>query len=357
MTSPNHGPNGRRPKTIDPSLRDIVLVDQLPSDAWAEGIVVRPSGSILATRIDAGELYSITPSNTDEDVAPQVIHTFPARCVINISRLEGGDNDEEYAIMTAHIDFNNNQYHSTAIWRAVFAGEGSNTLEVTKIADLPEAVFCLGMVQVTDDVLLAIDTAKSCIWRVRISSGEVTVLFSDEATMRPKSSEEMFGANRLRLVGGYIYYTNTSTGGLHRVPAELRGLDVAVTGSVQTVVPHGSLDFADGLVVTKDATTAYATSYVDGLLRRVDIDPNTGTGIVTTLMDELISPTAMDLVYKDGDDKPTLYVVCCGAVTQNLMDVMGAVGFDYAGVDKSRLKIEVTITTEVTVTYETVGSD
>lgn len=353
MSSTTNASNGGRTRATDSSLRDIVLVDQLPSDAWAEGIIVRPSGAILATRIDAGELFSISPSANNEDVAPTVIHTFPTRCVVNICRLRASsDGKDEYAVLTSHIDFNTEEYHSTILWRIIFDDSESNKMDVSKIADLPEAVFCLGMEQVTDNVLLVIDAARACIWRVQLTNGDATVLFSDDATMRPKTSDEMFGSNRLRFVGGYIYYTNTSTGALHRVPAELRDSDMAVTGGAQTVVPDG-LDFADGLVMTRDGKTAYVTSYADGKLWRIDMDSETSKGLVTTLMDELITPTAMDLVYKDGEDKPTLYLVCCGAVTQHLMDTMGNVGFDYAGVDKSKLKIEVTVTKEFTITYET----
>lgn len=360
MSSTTSG--GGRTRTTDPSLHDIVLVDQLPSDAWAEGIIVRPSGTILTTRIDADELFSIAPPSSSSktadsaDIVPKVIHKFPTRCVVNICRLKSksGGSKEEYAVLTSHVDFNAEEYHSTIVWRITFEdGESDTPASVTKIAELPDAVFCLGMEQVTDDVLLVIDTAKACIWRVSIAGGDVGVFFSDEATMRPKSEEEMFGANRLRLVGGYMYYTNTSTGALHRVATKVSSDDVVVTGSAQTIVPRG-LDYADGLVVTKDGRTAYVASYVEGMLWRIDVDVEAGTGLVTTLMDELIMPTAMDLVYQE--EKPTLYVVCCGAVTQNLMDVMGNVGFGYAGVEKSRLKLEVTITTEVVVTYEAAGA-
>lgn len=355
MHSPTSATAGAHVRMTDPSLRDIVLVDQLPSDAWAEGLIVRPSGACLATRIDGGELYSIPPPTDEEDDVAEVIYTFPARCTLNICRLKSsGSGKEDYAVLTAHIDFSTQAYHSTVIWRITFDSSESNKPEVSKIADLPKAVFCLGMEQVTDDVLLVMDPSAFCIWRIRLASGDVSVLFSDDATMRPKTSEEMFGGNRLRLMGGYIYYTNTSTGCLHRVPAEVRNGDVAITGSVQTLLPNGSLDNADGLAIARDGRTGYATSYVDGLLRRIDIDPEKGTALVTTLIDDIISPTATDLVYKDGDDKPTLYVACCGAVSKSLMDSMGNIGFDYAGVDKKRLKLEVMVTTEITVTYETV---
>jgi hypothetical protein len=357
MASTTSASMGGRRLAGDPSLRDIILVDQLPSGAWAEGIIVRLSGAVLTTRIDTGELYSIIPTDTglNAKAVLKTIHTFPTECVINICHL-ASDDREEYAVMTAHIDFDTQEYHSTAVWRLSFTSSDSGKPTLSKIANLPEAVFCLGMEQVADDVVLVIDMAKFCIWQVRLSSGDVTMLFSDDATMRPKSSEDMFGANCVRFAGGYLYYTNMSTGALHRVAAEVRGPDsVEMTGGVETVVPTGNIDFADGLVMTREGRTAYVTNSVDGLLQRIDVDTNQGTGIVTTLIDELISPSALDLVYRDVEDgKPTLYVVCCGPMMQSPMRAFADAGFDYAGVDERRTKIEIIITTEVVVTYETV---
>ena len=48
----------------DPNLHDIVLVDQLPSDMWSEGIAVRPSGNVLTTSIDGPDLYVINSGTT-----------------------------------------------------------------------------------------------------------------------------------------------------------------------------------------------------------------------------------------------------------------------------------------------------
>lgn len=356
MSSTTSTSSGRK-RADDPSLRDIVLVDQLPSDAWAEGIVVLPSGDILATRVDGCELFHISGKSSERDdeadTSTKVLLSFPkANAVLNICRLNGTtEGKEEYAVLTAYTDFLTGEYHSSAVWRISFDGGDAATPTMAKIADLPEAIFCLGMIPVTDEVLIVVDTAKYCIWHIHIPTGRVSVLVSDEPTMLPKTKDEMFGTNRVRLAGNHLYHTNTSTGVLHRTPIEYisNGSDIRVTGPPQFVA--SGLEFSDGLVVKRDGTTAYCSNYVSGLLRRIDIDAE-GKGIVSTLVDDLISPTSIDLVYKDeNDDKPTLYLLCCGAVYQTLLETHGP-AFDYAGINKNDMKLEVTVTTEIMVTYE-----
>jgi hypothetical protein len=347
MSSTTSTSSGRT-KAHDPSLRDIVLVDQLPSDAWAEGIVVRPSGDILATRVDGCELFHISGA------VCKVLLSFPnASAVLNICPLPNTEGKEEYAVLTSWVDFLKGEYHSVVLWRISFDDDDASdsTPTVSKMADLPGAIFVLGMIPISKEVLIVVDTAAFCIWRIHIATGEVSTLVSNEPAMLPKTKDEMFGTNRVRMAGNHIYHTNTSTGVLHRTPIEFisNGSDIRVTGPPQVVA--SGLDFADGLVLRRDGKTAYCTNYVSGELRRIDIDAE-GKGIVSVLMDDLISPTSMELVYNDdNDDTPTLYMLCCGAVYPSLLETHGP-AFGYAGIDKKNLKLEVTVTTEIVVTYE-----
>jgi hypothetical protein len=351
----------------DPSLEDIIFVDRLPSDAWPEGIVLRPSGQALATRIDGAELYNLVSLTETMEFGvkqepPRVAHTFPgANTVFSICPLSGGPPDlEEYAVVTCHASYDPPEMKDVIVWRISYTKEAAADYDgvpsVSKIADVPNGGFCLGLDPISDDVLLIGDASTPCIRRVRISTGETDVLLQ-HPSMKPQTEQEMWGMNRVRYAGGYIWYTNTSTGVFWRVPVERTedGLDLRVTGEPEAVAE--GMVYADGLVMSCSAdrskATAYAANWVEGMLWRVDVDMSTGKGEVVTLYDDLVRPTAMYLDQKSGKDKPTLYLLCCGAVAASFLETEHGAALNHLGVSKNLLPIEVLITTEVVVTYET----
>lgn len=347
--SPTQMPN-------DPKLESVVLVDQLPSDAWAEGIAIRPSGQLLITRCDGAELYSVDSPLTSADpdaIQPKILHSFPdCNSVLNICALTGTEG-EDYAVLTSHAEFATQTIADTTIWRLSFPRDDSNAPPTTsKIAVLPDVGFLFGMISISDNVLAIADTSTPCIQRVHIPTGEVSILYQDLQIMRARTQEEWFGVNRVRVVGDYIWFTNTSTGVLSRAPIEWtdRRNDIRVIGGSQQIAT--GLDHADGLIMLRDGSAAYVSNFVDGFLWRVDIDASTGSATTTTLFQNLLTPTAMDLSYPTGSGKPTLLVVCNGATSDSFLEGDRGNALTLANVDKSKLRVEVTITTEFTLSYE-----
>jgi hypothetical protein len=363
--------------SIDADLADIVIVDQLHSDTWAEGIVVRPSGQILATRIDeVPEIYiidmpgadtsgsstnnansSTTPSvnsaHRDSLTPPVVIHTFDranATGAYGICRLTGTDK-EEYAVLSGWADFPEQRFRSVAVWRFSFVSLADRAPTVTKIADLPDAKFCLGIEAISDETLVIVDLVTSCLWRVNIPTGTVSVLLDDPSTMRVKSPEELFPINRSRVTKNFLWYYNHSTGILYRAPIKwvdsADGRDIEVTGS-PAVVAEG-IEHGDGLVVRADESVVYMSGFILGTLYRIDIDGATGKGVIRTLMSNLVTPTALDMVNNGGaEGKPTLYIQCVGAVHPVRLTGRQGTWLKQADVDSSKIQVLVTVTTEVT---------
>lgn len=336
----------------DPYLEKITLIDQLPSDAWAEGVAIRPDGNVLTSRLDEPELFAIDLASTqlsgenDFDVVrPKIIHTFEnATGVFNLCPLKGTKR-EEYAVISGWADLANATFHSFVLWRVVPSANGDDLPEVTKIGDIPEGQFCMGMEPLSETVLLIADCHRSCIYRVDIPTGTVSK-FLEHPSMRPLEGE-FFGVNRLKVLAGYIWFTNTSTGTLSRAPIEHinHGQDIRVTGPIQHVAD--GLANAEGLVMFDNAEVAYVNSYASGNLWRIDIDVEAGKGLVTCLREDLVSPTAMQLVSKDKDAKPTLYILCCGSVDEEWLSTERGTWFDLANV-KDKVHITVTVTTEIT---------
>ncbi|KAI6785493.1 uncharacterized protein J7T54_007136 [Emericellopsis cladophorae] len=349
---------GSHDQAHDPNLRDTVLLDQLPSDMWTEGMVVRPNGDVLTTRLEEPDMFSIDIAtaahfeNDDGTVRPRLLKRFPdANGCFNLCALEGTKR-EEYAVVTGFADLARGQFHSWALWRmALPPDEGDDKAEYTKIMDIPDAGFLMGIVPVSDSIVAIADSIQGRIWRVDLARSECSVLFEDPSLAAP-SEASIFGINKLRFSERFGWFTNTGTGKLYRFPIERTddGKDIKPVGDVVELA--ADLENADGLVITPDGSSAYVCSYTAGHLWRIDTDGEAGSGSSTVhfLRDDLVSPTAMDLVYKKNE-KPTLYIMCCGRVNSEVLEGERGHWLSLANVDKDQLQIMVTVTTEVTYEY------
>lgn len=345
----------------DSSLHDIVLVDQLPSDMWTEGIAVRPNGDVLTTRLDNPDLYVINcasagPLESEFDsIPPNLIRNFgpEASGCFNICRLLGTERDE-YAVISGFADLANGQFSSWVCWRVIMPTEGSDeTAEITKIADLKDARFLMGIVPLSDRTLAVVDSNLGSVWRIDIPTGKCTVLLQEPEMAPPEGVETLFGMNRVRFTEKFGWFINTGNGKYYRFPIEKTedGHSLKRTGPVEVIA--SDFENPDGLVVTKDGSAGYICSFSSGHLWRVDTDGPDGSGKATTTVvrKDLVSPTGMDLVYHKNEPKPSLYIVCCGMVDNELLDGERGQWLGLANLDRSKIQIQVTVTTEVTYEY------
>ena len=347
---------------LDPKLHDIVLVDQLPSDVWSEGIAVRPSGNVLTTSIDEPQLFVINSGTTGplenefDTILPKLVHSFDgadATGTFNICALRGTDR-EEYAVSSGHADLLNGKFHSWVIWRVVMPAESSDDDPVvSKIADVEGGGFLLGMESISDRFLVIADPLKGCIRRIDTVSGEASVISQDPALAPPGHGEMgVFGANRVRFTEKFGWAINTGVGTFVRFPVEWSANgDVKQTGPAEEITT--GLSNADGLVMTRDGKSAYICSYASGHLWRIDMegDGGSGKGHITAVRQDLVSPTGMELVYKENRAKPALYIICCGEVSDVILEGDRAAWVSLANLDTSKLQIRVTVTTEITYEY------
>ncbi|OJD30740.1 six-bladed beta-propeller-like protein [Diplodia corticola] len=318
---------------------DVVPVTQLPANSWFEGFAVRPNGHILATRLDAPELYTFDPA--DPSARPQLLHTFPdANGLVNLCPIAGPD-DDEYAVIAATVELQQVQFDSAVIWRVKLAGPAP---EITELARVPDSGFCIGVAQLTPDFLAIADSHKNCIWRLDLASGKSDVLVADD-TMAAASEEDFFGINRVRYSHGHLWYTNTSAGLLCRVPLALDQAGPRTTGPVQIVA--SDLPHCDGLTLTDDAKAIFTANYMAGVVWRVDVDDQ-GKGLSSILTRGLSSPTSVE--FATIADKQRLYVVCCGGEGAGV----GWVNDDDRASEQSKFNFEIEVTAEVTVTEEVV---
>ncbi|ORY71415.1 uncharacterized protein BCR38DRAFT_416735 [Pseudomassariella vexata] len=317
------------------------LVTQLPSDGWFEGFAGLTDGHILVTRIDQPELYKLDAE--DPDAEPQLLYTFSstdASGLVHLCPIPGHDND--FLVLSGNVDLISVKAENYIVWR-VTLGTNSDPPTVTQVAHLPDAGLALGLVAVSQHMLLVCDSAKHCIYRVHLQTGKCSVLVTDQS-FQAASAEDFFGINRVCVVGSYLWFTNSSRGILGRVPVEL---DEAVEDCIQTTgaveILTDDLPHCDGLAVTPDEKTAYTACMTDGRLWRVDIgsDRQASTSVV---MENLVNPTAVEFVHTHGISK--LYVVCSGEIQLGWRnsDNSSASWSEFADINNS---VTVTVTTVV----------
>ncbi|KAI1078832.1 hypothetical protein F5B20DRAFT_193989 [Whalleya microplaca] len=297
----------------DGSIEDVVLVTQLPSDSWFEGFAARPNGKILAARLDEPELYTFQAE--DPDATPQLLHSFEeANGLINICPIPG--THDEYLVLSGVVDLALIEFEQFIVWRVTLDPEDIKPPTVTKITQVHDTGFCIGIVPVTDRIVLIPDSFKNCIWRLDIESGKSSILIADDS-MKVASDADFFGLNRLRIADDFIWFTNTSMGILCRVPIERVPDDpeVGLRTSGPVSILTNDIPHCDGLTCTKDQTAFFTCSYTDGFIWKVTVEPTSGKASTAVVMKNLACPTAVELIYVDG--KPKLYVVCCGEIEMN----------------------------------------
>lgn len=287
-------------------IEETHLVTQLPQTGWFEGFALRPNGHILVSRLDEPILYTFDAEDKEAD--PQELHTFAnARGLINLCPLEG--RHDEYAVISGRPDvdtmrFDNCEY---VLWRVTISPT-DDAVSVSKIADLDDYGFSIGIIPASEHTLLLADSFRNRICALDIATGASTVLVEDDS-MRAAHGEP-FGLNRLRIAGGYVWFTNTSAGTLSRFPISVDGANVAATGPVQTVCED--IEHCDGLAIAKDASAVWTASMANGWLWQVDIDREGDEVFASTsvIKEDLYSPTAVEAACVGGTAR--LYVVCNG---------------------------------------------
>ncbi|KAK7752166.1 hypothetical protein SLS62_005910 [Diatrype stigma] len=333
----------------DDSISEIVLLTQLPTDSWFQGTALRPDGRVLASRLDLPELYLFNPKDPESE--PVLLHTFPeASGLVDVCPLKGCH--DEFAVISGVFDIPNATFEKPTIWRVKLSPKDDVPPTVSCIGEVAGAGFVAGMIAATEKTLLIADSSNYCIWRVDIATAKSSVLSKGES-MVALSEEEPYGINAVCITDRFAYFGNESTGCLGRVPVKFGpdgsddGWDIHATGPAQVVsdeIPH-----SDGLTLTKDGNVAYSANYVNGELRRIDIDDATGKGTTTMLMDNLVTPASLQLVYDDNTSgKAKMLCLCLGEIDISWVRDDGDGSWsDIANINES---VTVTVTTEVVET-------
>jgi hypothetical protein len=324
-------------------LDSVVLVDQLPSNAWVEGLVVRPNGRGLLSRLDQPELWDV---DVDDPAAePRLLHTFPdSGGIIDVCPVAG--RPDQYAVISGAVDMEKVVFLDFVLWRVELDPDDARPPQVARVAALPDAGLLLGATPLTDRFMLVADSGKHSISWIDLETGHSQVLVQDDNSMKAETDSDFFGLNRLRVAAGHLWYTNSSAGLLCRVPVELTPASpdapIRLAGEIACVADD--IPGCDGLAVAEDGSRAYMVNYATGTLWRVDVDAASGEGVTLAIMERLVSPTSVEL--RDQGGKKVLYVVCCGENETGWVNDGSRSWGDIAEIN-SAVTVSVTVTEEV----------
>ncbi|KAE8356181.1 hypothetical protein BDV28DRAFT_145366 [Aspergillus coremiiformis] len=227
---------------------------------WLENLAVRPNGNILATRLDAPELWQINPTKPKSN-SGSLLYTFPnATGLLGITPIA----QDIFAVIAGNVSLQTvtGIPDSYAVWRLDLSTP-QPTANI--LARIPEAVFPNGIVHFTKDIVLITDSAKGLIWRLRLSTGEFTPALSDPTMVPAPGQPTIIGVNGIDVRGKYVYFTSTTQMLLARVPVDKQA---RATGPVEVVASGFT---PDDLMVTGNGTAYVSTNPQNGVLR---IDPH-----------------------------------------------------------------------------------
>lgn len=257
-----------------PTVRTIF---QFPDNgSFVDNIVVRHDGTLLLTRIDVPEVWSVDPQTGSGSLA----YSFASQdsgitAVFGITEIE----HDVFAVVAGKFELKTftAQQASFAVWRLDFNDDGNYDVleipadmrdegfslskktpsEVSKIVDIPEAK-ALGastLYRPSRDAryLLIADSPEGMIWRVDLDSEEYDVALQDES-MLPAPNAPPMGVNGIHVVGEYLHYVSVTKKEYRRVRmdemANAAGPFELITGEINP----DSFDIAD------DGTAYFATN-------------------------------------------------------------------------------------------------
>lgn len=285
----------------------VFLATQLPSNGWYEGMVVLPDSTLLVARVDEPELYHVDAAAGDA-AEPRLLYTFQGQdgvgSIINICPAPG--RPDEFILLLGNVDLLKVGASAFQIWRLVLDVAGDEPPQATRAAYLNDAGLALGMVAISDRLVLVTDSQRCCIHCIDISTGSTSIFLEDEAFAKNPAGHPL-GLTRLALdKRGFLWFANSNQMVLGRLPIVLDegGQSARAGGPVE--IMGALMPSSDGLALAPDGSVAFTTTVNDGQLWKLDLAKGTP---ISVLKEDLVNPSAIGL-----DAQGVLYVICNGEV-------------------------------------------
>lgn len=249
--------------------------------SFIDNIEFRPDGTVLLTRIDVPEVWSVDP------------HTGTGSLVYNFS----GDNAtisscfgiteidyDVFAVVAGEFDVKTFQATpgSFSIWKLDFTvqhKEDHDTLldgrfkrtftpTVSKVAEIPEAK-ALGASTLFRNresrYLLVSDSPEGMIWKIDLKTGYYNIPTLSDESMLPAPNGPPMGVNGIHIFDGYLYYASVTRREFRRVQLD----DTAsANGPYELVLDNTALDNFD---ISIEGDVYFATN-TENMIMRLSAD-------------------------------------------------------------------------------------
>lgn len=284
---------------LEPKVKVKTLFQFPNNGSWISNLAFRPDGSLLFTRLDVPEVWSVNTSSGHASIA----HSFS-----NVTSCFGISEIDKDVFAVVVGNFSTKTYQPTsgsfALHKLDFNNvNGETTAAASKIAAIPEAEALNGMATFShqSNLVLIADSPKGAIWKVNTKSGDYSVALND-TTMCPAEEQALpLGINGLKVVDNYIYYSSTTRMEFCRVEVD----NQATAVGKYEVIASGFLP--DNIEVTSDGTAYIATDPQNSVVR---ITPYGQISLVAggQLSTQMPGPTSCRM----AADGKTLYVGTSG---------------------------------------------
>jgi hypothetical protein len=279
---------------------------QFPNNgSWIDNLALRSDGSILLTRLDTPEVWSVDATTGHATL----VHSFAnATSCFGISEID----DDVFAVVVGNfstktykptpgsftvqqLDFNN--------FQATANEQETQKASVSHIAALPEAQALNGMTSFTKEshLVLIADSPNGVAWKLNTQTGEYSIALNDTSMLPAEGQGLPLGVNGLKMVDDYIYYSSTTRMQFGRVKVDQDATPV----SDYQIIASGFLP--DNMDVASDGTAYIATDPQNSVVR---ITPFGQISLVAggQLSTQMPGPTSCRL----SADGKTLYVGTSG---------------------------------------------
>lgn len=196
---------------------------------WFENLAVRADGSLLATRMDAPEIWHIDPATNDGDVLITVPSTLSTTGITELT-------EDVFVFAVSNFSFVEPvglTPGSLAVWKVDLNGEEGGDAEPELVAEFPDAEFLNGMATWDEKRVLVGDTMVNVVYLLDVETGEFEVALD---------GPEVSGVNGLRVHEGDVYAVSTTENLLYRIPVDA---DARIMGDAEVVAEGLGLDDFD----------------------------------------------------------------------------------------------------------------
>ncbi|KAF9889837.1 hypothetical protein FE257_006927 [Aspergillus nanangensis] len=264
-----------------------------------ENSVLRPNGHLLLTTFDKGRLYDLDPHSPSP--AAKLVATFPGSTAITGIAPIG---DDKFAVSGGVRG--SYHYDNETIYTIDMRSNGT----VDVVAKLGTAIMLNGMASLPSHphIVLSADSRVGVLWRVDTHTGTTNLALQDDYLMAPENSSVPIGVNGLKVVGGYVYFTNTARGIFARLPVSDDGVRF---GQVHVIAHSDGYSWDDFILDTDGA--AYVAQSNNAVVK---ILPSGEKMVVAGGSESmaLIGPTSLVL----DDHETVLYVTTRGGTVDGV---------------------------------------